>query len=56
VAESGWRRFYEGARRRLAAAMAWVKRQRIAAKFVKGPVRTEPMLDILRLPMTKETF
>jgi hypothetical protein len=57
-AESGWRRFYEGARRRLAAVMAWVKRvsQRIAAKFAKGPFRTEPMLDILRLPMTKETL
>ena len=42
----------------LAREMACVRSvfQWIIAKFAKRPVRSKPMLDILRLPMTKETL
>jgi hypothetical protein len=53
------RKANDALRRRLADAMAWANAlwKRYAAKWAnKRPAGTKPMLDILRLPMTKETL
>jgi hypothetical protein len=53
------RKANDALRRRLADARAWANAlwKRYAAKWAnKRPAGTKPMLDILRLPMTKETL
>jgi hypothetical protein len=56
MAESGWAILCEGACRCLMGVRLCVRRawEWISAKFAKRSARTKPMLDVLRLPMTKE--